>query len=314
MDRVIQIIIDLLQSLATEGIQFLLERAYTIPTAIYVTILALVVFAYISLLLRHLKLKNMLGRICIREKEYYDILEDVIFFRNGSSRNKFDIDELHWDFSLIPNASNSLFLDLDARWRTKFSANLQPVKEVKIGIRGGCFWKEKNYKKISACQGDSPITPLFEGKQGDYGTVRLPLNSHIPAKGKSDVEVKYISQKFMISDPDYSDDYFYIFPISQAKKVKRILINIKHPYKCKPRIYVLKRNLLLHTYSQTELLDDSQSHQEHNFQCSTMNEFMYEHSFRFYSIDPFDVLLIAFEQENDFVNCIGHPMVGDHGS
>lgn len=293
-----EIVREIFESLITDNaIEFIKDFASNISPKTYALIVGCLAAVLLWLLAERLRLNNIMNRICIGIKEYYDILEDVWFFRKGSSRNEFPIEEFKWDMKLEPQNDNPILLDLHAKWAIKFKAGFVPVKQVNIGIRGGCLWKEGTTKNIRAWQNGSKLNISFINSQDDYGTVSLPLNTHIPAHESGEVEIEYINPKFMISDPDFCDDYFYIFPIAHAKKMQRLLLNFTHPYECRIRVYLLHRNELLHTYSQTELLDDDHSHGMYNFQCENMKEYKKNHTLKFFDIDPFDVLLIVFDQD-----------------
>lgn len=296
-----KIIRDIIESLITDGAtDFIKDFVSNISPQTYALIVGCLILTLLWLLHNHLRLNNIMSRICIGFKEYYDILEDVWFFRKGSTRNKFQIEEFKWDMELVPSKANPLLLDLYAEWIIKFKAGFESIKHVNVGIRGGCIWKDGNPKHIKAWQNGTKLSISTNNSQDDYGTVLLPLNTHILAHEPGEVKIKYTNHKFMISDPDFCDDYFYIFPIAHAKEIHNLSLNFTHPYECKIRLFLLHRNEILHTYGQTELLDDDRSHGSYNFQCEGMNEYRKKHELKFFNIDPFDVLLIVFDQQESY--------------
>lgn len=297
--KILGIIREIIESLITDGAkEFIKGFISSISPKTYATIIGCLMIAVLWLLSERIKRNNIMHRIRIGNKEYYDILDDVWYFRKGSTRNKFPIEEFKWDMNLKRRTDDPILLDLHAKWTIKFKAGFVPVRQVNVGIRGGCLWKDDHPKQILAWQDGRRLRISSNNNQDDYGTVLLPLNTHIPANETGEVQIQYTNQKFMIADPDFCDDYFYIFPIAHAQKIDKLLLNFTHPYKCRIRLLLLHRNELVHTYEQTELLDDDRSHGKHNFQCENMNEFKENHTLKFFDIEPFDVLVIVFDQDD----------------
>lgn len=246
------------------------------------------------LYLKNVRSKNLLQHINILGKEYYDIFEDVIFYRRGSIRNKLHIENLKWEFIYQYNQNSNTFLDLNAHWVVDFKGK-RPVKEIRLGLKGGILWKDDYVQLLTASQNGTRIFPRFEAIQDDYGTVILPLSSHIAANASGSIDVKYQSKRFIDIDSNSNDDYVYLFPRSQALSVDSLYLEVEHPYECTTRIFYLKQNWLTHTYHQEELRESPELKKKYSWYCNPLTPSS-KQTIHIYGIRPHDIVIIIFEK------------------
>lgn len=236
-----------------------------------------------------LKRQNALReKLCIEEKPYHDIVLDILYFIQNKALNKCKIDTLEWDFICDYHPGNLDFLDIEENWTINFSAETRALSVLKFGIHGGSP-DDLVKDTFTARQDGRPLSlrkPLVvTGK--DCESIELPLHSDVERGKSSEVAVSFVWQKFIVVNR--KDDYFYFLPKSLANKVDEFRFKVKHPYACKPVVYLLKSNWRT-DYKKVQITERNGSKYKASFKKQTPMEF----EFSIKGLKALDVVLIIF--------------------
>lgn len=290
-DIIISFIISLAASVCFGFMQSTIEELQGLQfNGCYVFMIIILICICIFLGIELYGYKAIVSKINIRGKEYYDLFEEIIYYKDHKSRNMMEIDTLKWDYIFTPNSQRDAFLDLHAKWEIVFTASQKRIKEVNIGVHGGDIVSEESMN-IKAYQEKSHVNYNFLREQDDCTFLNICLNSDV-GKGKRDkITLEYDWEKFVITDR--KDDYIYLFPYAIASTMKHFELVTKHPYKCKATVFVLNYRWGV-GYERIEVNDANNI--KLNIEISE-EEFAEEHKIRIGETKVKNVYLVIFDKE-----------------
>lgn len=197
-----------------------------------------------------------------------------------------------WNFEFTYN-NLSTFLDMDAEWEVELDAKNASISKVVLGIEG-VVPEESDKRQIEAYQANSSLHVKKIPLHDNCTSLEIPLTSTIRKGESGRIKIKYKVDKFIVDN--YHDDYLYLYPYSQATKIRFFEISTKHPYKCNARVFLMEYQKRSGKYERTEMTKKTREINDKNkVKIKETNEGK-EHCITIDNMNPKDVLLVIFEK------------------